>query len=154
MCRYKDGQEVTTDVHIKISRDSQSLENYYLTVTLVKGADAGNYEAHAENSMGTATTKSTVKVNSEYTCIFFLYSSQWSFSLVILCSDMGLSHSVVLVIFCTAFSDDLISSPLSNDKMKARKHIMLCYILPVILRLYEVGRKMYLKNVVECKNVP
>jgi uncharacterized membrane protein len=72
MCRFKDGQEVTTDAHIKISRDSKSLENYYLTVTVVKGADAGDYEARAENSMGTATTRNTVKVNSEYTCIFFL----------------------------------------------------------------------------------
>ncbi|XP_033609355.1 obscurin isoform X4 [Cryptotermes secundus] len=61
---FKDGQEVTADAHIKISRDSQSLENYYLTVTLVKGADAGDYEAKAENSMGTATTKNTVKVNT------------------------------------------------------------------------------------------
>jgi hypothetical protein len=81
MCRFKDGQDVTADAHIKISRDSQSLENYYLTVTLVKGEDAGNYEAHAENSMGTAITKSTVKVNSEYTYRFFLLQ----FSVVMFC---------------------------------------------------------------------
>lgn len=66
MCRFKDGQEVTADAHIKISRDSQSLEDYNLTVTIVKGADAGDYEARAENSLGTASTKSTVKVSSEY----------------------------------------------------------------------------------------
>jgi hypothetical protein len=71
MCRFKDGQEVTADAHIKISRDSQSLEDYNLTVTVVKGADAGDYEARAENSLGTASTKSTVKVNSEYTYRFF-----------------------------------------------------------------------------------
>jgi hypothetical protein len=91
MCRFKDGQEVTADAHIKISRDSQSLENYYLTVPVVKGADAGDYEAHAENSMGTATTKSTVKVNSEYTYRFFLLH----FSVVIFWSycipDIGLT---------------------------------------------------------------
>ncbi|XP_021942929.1 obscurin isoform X5 [Zootermopsis nevadensis] len=61
---FKDGQEVTADAHIKISRDSQSLEEYNLTVTVVKGADAGDYEARAENSLGTALTKSTVKVNT------------------------------------------------------------------------------------------
>jgi len=69
---------VTADAHIKISRDSQSLENYSLTVTVVKGADAGDYEARAENSMGSASTKSTVKVNSEYTYRFFCL--EFSFS--------------------------------------------------------------------------
>jgi hypothetical protein len=71
VCRFKDGQEVTADAHIKITRDSQSLEDYSLTLTIVKGADAGDYEARAENLMGTASTTSTVKVNSEYSYIFF-----------------------------------------------------------------------------------
>jgi hypothetical protein len=71
VCRFKDGQEVMADAHIKISRDSQSLEDYSLTVTIVKGADAGDYEASADNSLGTASTKSTVKVNSEYSYRFF-----------------------------------------------------------------------------------
>ncbi|XP_069669104.1 obscurin isoform X4 [Periplaneta americana] len=61
---FKDGQELSADAHIKISRDSQSLENYNLTVTIVKGVDAGEYEARAENTMGTSSTKSTVKVNT------------------------------------------------------------------------------------------
>ena len=71
MCRFKDGQEVTADAHIKITRDSQSLEEYSLTVTIVKGPDAGDYEVRAENFLGTASTKSAVKVNSEYSCIIF-----------------------------------------------------------------------------------
>ncbi|KAK7869432.1 hypothetical protein R5R35_008161 [Gryllus longicercus] len=60
----KNGQEVSADAHIKISRDSNRQESYNLSFTLIKGSDAGEYEARAENSMGTASTKSTVKVNT------------------------------------------------------------------------------------------
>nr|CAD7572365.1 unnamed protein product [Timema californicum] len=61
---YKDGQEVSADANIKISRNSSRLEEYNLTVNIVKGKDSGVYEARAENSMGSATTKSTVKINT------------------------------------------------------------------------------------------
>ncbi|XP_066993450.2 obscurin isoform X6 [Anabrus simplex] len=61
---YKDGQEVSADARIKISRDTNRKEEYNLSLTLIKGGDAGEYEARAENSMGSASTKSTVKVNT------------------------------------------------------------------------------------------
>ncbi|XP_038208122.1 obscurin isoform X5 [Zerene cesonia] len=61
---YKDGKEVTTDARIKIERDTQRLENYNLTVTLIKEEDGGEYEVRAENEMGSVSSKSTVTVHS------------------------------------------------------------------------------------------
>ncbi|CAG9796854.1 unnamed protein product [Diatraea saccharalis] len=63
---YKDGRELTTDARIKIERDTKRLENYHLTVTLVKEEDGGEYEVRAENEMGSVSSKSTVTVHSEY----------------------------------------------------------------------------------------
>ncbi|XP_054277504.1 obscurin-like isoform X6 [Macrosteles quadrilineatus] len=62
---YKNGQEVTGDAHIKISRDSQRVENYNMTFTLVKVADGGEYEVRASNEMGTSVTKTTVLVQTQ-----------------------------------------------------------------------------------------
>ncbi|XP_043582472.1 obscurin isoform X6 [Bombus pyrosoma] len=59
---YKDGKEVSTDARIKITRDSKRQENYDLTVTLVKGSDAGIYEVRAENELGYVTSKSKVMI--------------------------------------------------------------------------------------------
>ncbi|XP_076762738.1 obscurin isoform X1 [Xylocopa sonorina] len=59
---YKDGQEVSTDARIKITRDSNRQESYDLTVTLVKGEDGGVYEVRAENELGYVTSKSKVIV--------------------------------------------------------------------------------------------
>lgn len=42
------------------------LENYNLTVTLVKEEDGGEYEVKAENEMGSVSSKSTVTVHSKY----------------------------------------------------------------------------------------
>ncbi|XP_063238451.1 obscurin isoform X6 [Bacillus rossius redtenbacheri] len=61
---FKDGQEVNAGANIKISRGSASLEEYSLSLTIVKEVDAGEYEARAENQMGSASTRSTVKVNT------------------------------------------------------------------------------------------
>ncbi|XP_022117643.2 obscurin isoform X5 [Pieris rapae] len=61
---YKDGKEVNTDARIKIERDTKRLENYHLTVTLVKEEDGGEYEVRAENEMGSVSCKSTVTVHS------------------------------------------------------------------------------------------
>ncbi|XP_052748802.1 obscurin isoform X3 [Galleria mellonella] len=61
---YKDGKELTTDARIKIERDTQRLENYHLTVTLVKEEDGGEYEVRASNEMGSVSSKSTVTVHS------------------------------------------------------------------------------------------
>ncbi|XP_049875611.1 obscurin isoform X4 [Pectinophora gossypiella] len=61
---YKDGREVTLDARIKIERDSQRLENYHLTVNLVKEEDGGEYEVRASNEMGSVSTKSTVTVHT------------------------------------------------------------------------------------------
>ncbi|XP_023945008.2 obscurin isoform X6 [Bicyclus anynana] len=61
---YKDGKEVTTDARIKIERDTKRLENYHLTVTLVKEEDGGEYEVRAENEMGSVSSRSTVTVHT------------------------------------------------------------------------------------------
>ncbi|XP_024880175.1 obscurin isoform X3 [Temnothorax curvispinosus] len=62
---YKDGEEVTADARIKITRDSQRNESYDLTVTLLKGSDGGLYEVRAENELGYVTSKSKVIVLTE-----------------------------------------------------------------------------------------
>nr|XP_037866817.1 obscurin isoform X8 [Bombyx mori] len=64
---FKDGKEVTTDARIKIERDTKRLENYHLTVTLVKEEDGGEYEVKAENEMGSVSSKSTVTVHTSPT---------------------------------------------------------------------------------------
>ncbi|KAG6445947.1 hypothetical protein O3G_MSEX004176 [Manduca sexta] len=61
---FKDGKEVTTDARIRIERDTKRLENYHLTVTLVKEEDGGEYEVRAENEMGSVSSKSTVTVHT------------------------------------------------------------------------------------------
>ncbi|XP_028176186.1 obscurin [Ostrinia furnacalis] len=61
---FKDGRDVTTDARIKIERDSNRLENYHLTVTLVKEEDGGEYEVRAENEMGSVSSKSTVTIHT------------------------------------------------------------------------------------------
>lgn len=75
---YKDGEEVTADARIKITRDSQRKESYDLTVTLLKGSDGGLYEVRAENDLGYVTSKSKVIVLSKlfyrvYVCVFLLF---------------------------------------------------------------------------------
>ncbi|CAK1544365.1 unnamed protein product [Leptosia nina] len=62
---YKDGKEVNTDARIRIERDTKRLENYHLTVTLVKEEDGGEYEVRAENEMGSVSSKSTVTVHTK-----------------------------------------------------------------------------------------
>ena len=74
---FKDGQEVSADARIKITRDSQRLENYDLTLTLLKGSDGGVYEVRAQNDLGFVSSKSKVIVLSKYFLLFinffFLY---------------------------------------------------------------------------------
>ncbi|XP_039752215.1 obscurin-like isoform X4 [Pararge aegeria] len=62
---YKDGKEVTTDARIKIERDTKRLENYHLTVTLIKEEDGGEYEVRAENEMGSVSSRSIVTVHTK-----------------------------------------------------------------------------------------
>ncbi|XP_065224779.1 obscurin-like isoform X6 [Planococcus citri] len=59
---FKDGEELYSDSRIKISRDAKRIENYHLTITLIKSEDGGEYEVRATNEMGTAVTKSLVTV--------------------------------------------------------------------------------------------
>ncbi|XP_058829179.1 obscurin isoform X2 [Topomyia yanbarensis] len=61
---YKNGQPVQTDARLTIKRDSQRVENYTLALTMVRGADSGDYEVRAVNSMGTITSKSRVVVQT------------------------------------------------------------------------------------------
>lgn len=62
---FKDGEEVSTDARIKITRDSKRQESYDLTVTLVKSSDSGIYEVRAENELGFVTSKSKVIIMSK-----------------------------------------------------------------------------------------
>jgi hypothetical protein len=64
--RYKNGQEVKTDARLTIKRDSQRLEVYCLSLTVVRGPDSGDYEIKATNQFGTASSKSRVVVQSKY----------------------------------------------------------------------------------------
>ncbi|XP_049949483.1 obscurin isoform X1 [Schistocerca serialis cubense] len=73
---YKDGNEVSADARIKITRDSTRKESYSMSFTLVKSSDAGEYEARAENKMGTSSTKSTVKVSKKKEEEFYKDKSQ------------------------------------------------------------------------------
>ncbi|KAK0094450.1 hypothetical protein PV326_010858, partial [Microctonus aethiopoides] len=59
---FKDGQEVSADARVKITRDSKRRESYDLTLNLLKGSDGGVYEVRAENEMGSVTCKSKVIV--------------------------------------------------------------------------------------------
>lgn len=61
---YKNGQPVQTDARLTIKRDSQRVENYTLSLTMVRGADSGDYEVRAVNSMGTISSKSRVVVQT------------------------------------------------------------------------------------------
>ncbi|KAL1399406.1 hypothetical protein pipiens_008251, partial [Culex pipiens pipiens] len=63
---FKNGQPVQTDARLTIKRDSQRVENYTLSLTMVRGADSGDYEVRAVNAMGTATSKSRVVVQTVY----------------------------------------------------------------------------------------
>lgn len=67
---FKDGKEVSTDAHIKITRDSHRIETYSMTLNLVKANDSGEYEVRASNTMGTVSSKTVVHVYSEYFWIF------------------------------------------------------------------------------------
>lgn len=63
---FKDGKEVSTDAHIKITRDSHRIETYSMSLNLVKASDSGEYEVKATNTMGTVSSKTIVHVYSEY----------------------------------------------------------------------------------------
>ena len=71
---FKDGEEVTSDTRVKITRDSQRLENYDLTLTLLKGTDGGVYEVRASNDLGFVSSKSKIIVLSKYRLICVAYS--------------------------------------------------------------------------------
>lgn len=79
---YKNGQPVQTDARLTIKRDSQRVENYTLSLTMVRGADSGDYEVRAVNSMGTISSKSRVVVQSKYLgfeCRFPIYVLEFRF---------------------------------------------------------------------------
>lgn len=59
---FKDGKEMRSGAHIKISKDTKRVENFSLTVNLIKVEDGGEYEVRATNEMGTAVTKSIVNI--------------------------------------------------------------------------------------------
>lgn len=61
----RNGNEVSTDARIKITRDTHRHETYNLAVNLVKYEDQGEYEVIVTNSLGTVSSKSYVTVHSE-----------------------------------------------------------------------------------------
>lgn len=72
MIRYKDGEEIYSDSRIKITRDAKRIENYNLTITLVRSEDGGEYEVRATNERGTAVTRSLITVLGKR--IFYMYT--------------------------------------------------------------------------------
>ncbi|XP_017836914.1 obscurin isoform X3 [Drosophila busckii] len=59
---FKNGHEIHEDARIKIKRDSQRIENYYLTLNLARTEDAGTYEVKATNFIGETTSSCKVMV--------------------------------------------------------------------------------------------
>lgn len=80
---FKDGKEVRSDAHIKISKDKKRVENFSLTVNLVKVEDGGEYEVRATNEMGTAVTKSIVNILGKLTSTTIYIIFQISMKLII-----------------------------------------------------------------------
>lgn len=72
--RFKDGHEISADARIKISRDSQRIENYYMTLNLARTEDAGTYEMKATNFIGETTSTCKVAVLSKYIALDFSLS--------------------------------------------------------------------------------
>lgn len=74
--RYKNGNEVSADARIKITKEGT--ETYNLTVTLLKLEDTGDYEVKATNEQGTVSsvTKVTVssKCNTKVKCLLLYYA--------------------------------------------------------------------------------
>ena len=64
--RYKNGKEVSADARLKIFRDSKRSESYWMSLTVMKEQDAGEYEVRATNILGSVESKSIVTVISEY----------------------------------------------------------------------------------------
>lgn len=64
--RFKNGKEVTADARLKIFRDTKRSESYWMSLTVVKEQDAGEYEVRATNVLGSAESISIVTVISEY----------------------------------------------------------------------------------------
>lgn len=64
--RYKNGKEVTADARLKIFRDTKRSESYWMSLTVVKEQDAGEYEVRATNILGSVESKSIVTIISKY----------------------------------------------------------------------------------------
>ncbi|XP_041975027.1 obscurin-like isoform X5 [Aricia agestis] len=93
---YKDGKEVTTDARIRIERDTQRLENYNLTVTLVKEEDGGDYEVIAENEFGSVSSKSTVTVHSRVFETVTTFKSGEDGSIIVSKVSSSRSHGAII----------------------------------------------------------
>ncbi|XP_049307131.1 obscurin isoform X3 [Bactrocera dorsalis] len=59
---FKDGQEISADARVKISRDSYRTEDYSLSLTICKPTDAGTYEVRALNAIGDSQSQCKVIV--------------------------------------------------------------------------------------------
>ncbi|XP_054088791.1 obscurin [Zeugodacus cucurbitae] len=62
---FKDGQEISADARVKISRDSYRTEDYNLSLTICKPKDAGTYEVKALNAIGESQSQCKVIVLNE-----------------------------------------------------------------------------------------
>lgn len=61
----RNGNDVSADARIKISRDIHRQESYNLTVNLIKYEEEGEYEVEVTNMLGTVHSKSYVTVQSK-----------------------------------------------------------------------------------------
>ena len=61
----RNGNEVSADARIKITRDTQRKESYSLIANLIKYEEEGEYEVVVTNFLGTVSSKSFVTVQSK-----------------------------------------------------------------------------------------
>lgn len=69
----RNGNEVSADARIKISRDTHRQESYNLTVNLIKYEEEGEYEVEVTNALGTVSSKSFVTVQSKLILFKLIY---------------------------------------------------------------------------------
>ncbi|XP_069964240.1 obscurin isoform X3 [Bactrocera oleae] len=62
---FKNGQQISADACVKISRDSYRTEDYSLSLTICKPTDAGTYEVRALNAIGESQSQCKVIVLNE-----------------------------------------------------------------------------------------
>lgn len=106
----RNGNDVSADARIKITRDSHRHESYNLTVDLVKYEDQGEYEVVVQNTYGTVSSKSSVTVQSKSQ---YIHSKE-----VLLFSYLYITYRIGYILFTISI------------------FIEMCTLLPITCQLY------------------